>query len=368
MSSDVRVESNHQIRPAANGWFSRERLLTLTLVAASLLILYVCLLLVKPFLPALTWALALAVVAGPVHEWLRRRIQRRDLAAGLAVFVVTLLIIGPGFLLLHRLVDQAGEGIARLEDQPGPWSALPQQLPRLAPLWRWAESHLNVRQEMARVQEALRARLPSLLTGSLWAVAQLLVSLFALFYFFRDRGRVLRGLRSLVPLSHEEADEVFQRVRDTVYGTVYGHLAVAGVQGLLGGLMFWWLGLPAPVLWGFVMALAAVVPVLGPFVVWVPAAVYLVLDGSWGKGLILTAWGTLVVSLIDNLLYPILVGNRMRLHTLPVFLAIVGGLIVFGAAGLVLGPVVLALAAALVDIWRRRTAGGQTAEEAIEPG
>ncbi len=152
-------------------------------------------------------------------------------------------------------------------------------------------------------------------------------------------------------------------MRDTIYATIYGTVAVALVQGALGGLMFWWLGLPAPLLWGKVMALLAIVPIFGAFVVWIPAAIFLALEGSWGKALILVAWGGIVIALIDNLLYPSLVGNKLRLHTVPVFIAIVGGLAVFGAAGVVLGPVTLALAVALIDIWRRRTAGGGAAEE-----
>jgi predicted PurR-regulated permease PerM len=126
--------------------------------------------------------------------------------------------------------------------------------------------------------------------------------------------------------------------------------------------MFWVLGLPAAVLWGAVMAVLAIIPVLGAFIVWVPAALFLVLEGSWGKALILAGWGGLVVSLIDNLLYPVLVGKRLRLHTLPVFIVIVGGLTLFGSAGIVLGPVTLAITVALVEIWRRRTAGGRPAE------
>ena len=100
--------------------------------------------------------------------------------------------------------------------------------------------------------------------------------------------------------------------------------------------MFWWLGLPAPILWGAVMGLLAIVPVLGAFVVWLPAAKFLAASGRWGKAVILLLWGTVVVGLIDNLLYPILVGKRLRLHTVPVFFAIVGGLAVFGAAGMIL--------------------------------
>jgi predicted PurR-regulated permease PerM len=144
-------------------------------------------------------------------------------------------------------------------------------------------------------------------------------------------------------------------VGDTVYATIYGTLAVAAVQGTLGGLMFWWLGLPAPMLWGLVMGVLAVVPVLGAFIVWIPAALFLALDGNWGKALILALWGGVVVGGIDNVMYPILVGNRLKLHTIPAFMAIVGGLIVFGPSGLILGPVVLTVTVLLLEIWQSRT-------------
>jgi predicted PurR-regulated permease PerM len=110
------------------------------------------------------------------------------------------------------------------------------------------------------------------------------------------------------------------------------------------------------------MALLALVPWLGPFVAWVPTALLLALEGSWGKALILSAWGGIVVALIDNLLYPMFVGEKLRLHTLPVFIAIVGGLASFDASGLILGPLILAVTVALVDIWRYRTADGRKAD------
>ena len=150
-------------------------------------------------------------------------------------------------------------------------------------------------------------------------------------------------------------DRLFSRVGDTVYATIYGTLAVAAVQGTLGGLMFWWLGLPAPLLWGLVMGVLAVVPVLGAFIVWIPAALFLALDGSWGEALMLAVWGGVVVGWIDNVMYPILVGHRLRLHTIPAFMAIVGGLIVFGPSGLILGPVTLTVTVLLLEIWRSRT-------------
>ncbi len=182
----------------------------------------------------------------------------------------------------------------------------------------------------------------------------------------RDRRLALNALKSIIPLSDAENEQVFQRVAETIYATVYGTLAVALVQGFLGGMVFWWLGIATPFLWGVVMALLAVVPMLGAFVVWLPVAGFLALEGSWGKALFLIAWGGIVIALVDNLLYPVLVGKRLRLHTLPVFVAMLGGLVVFGASGIILGPVVLAITAALIEVWRRRTAGGRAAEGGIK--
>src|SRR5215207_5997857 len=166
-------------------------------------------------------------------------------------------------------------------------------------------------------------------------------------------------LKHMSPLSAAEMDKLIDRVVDTVYATLYGTVAVAAVQGTLGGLIFWWLGLPAPLLWGLVMGLLAVVPVLGAFIVWVPTAIFLALDGDWGKAVTLTLWGGVVVGGIDNMLYPMLVGDRLRLHTIPAFIAVVGGLILFGPSGLLLGPSVVAIT--LLALYGFRGGGGKLA-------
>ena len=175
-------------------------------------------------------------------------------------------------------------------------------------------------------------------------------------FFLRDRDAALLSLRSVLPLSEAIMDRLFSRIGDTIYATIYGTLAVSSAQGVLGGLMFWWLGLSAPLLWGVVMALLAVVPVLGAFIVWIPAALFLVLEGNWGKALILALWGMFVVGTVDNLLRPILVGNRLKLHTALAFMSVVGGLILFGPAGLILGPLALTVTTVLLEIWRGRIA------------
>ena len=352
---------------ATTGWLSREQALALVLIVSTAIALYLCYRLAHPFLPALAWALALAAVTLPCYAWLLNRLNRPNCAAGLAVVLVAVLLIAPTFFVLTHLGREVAGVVERLqmEATTGQWQAILERNPRLAPAFNWLATHVDVRGQVAQAMRALPARLPALVSGSLWVAMELLLVLFFLFYFFRDRHKVLQTLRTLVPLSEAETTEVFARVADTLHATLYGTLVVAMVQGALGGLMFWWLGLPAPLVWGTVMGLLAVVPILGAFVVWIPVAVFLALEGQWGKALILTGWGGLVIALVDNLLYPMLVGQRLRVHTLPVFIAMLGGIALFGASGLILGPLVLALTQALVDVWRRRTSGGRTAEPGV---
>ncbi|MEW6157746.1 MAG: AI-2E family transporter [Verrucomicrobiota bacterium] len=349
------------------GWWSRERGLALALVALTVLAIYLCYLLARPFLPALAWALALAVVAHPLHEWIEKRIPQPNVAAAFAVIIVGITLVAPGIFVVQTLVQEASSGLEKLqiEAQSGNLRAWFEKSRLGAAVLHWLEQQFDFGDTAKGAAKVVGERISSVLKGSFWGALELLVTFFILFYFFRDRRTALRALRSLVPLSNTETDRIFSRVVDTIYATIYGTLAVAFVQGSLGGLMFWWLGLPAPLLWGVVMGLLAIIPVLGTFVVWIPAAIMLAVQGAWLKALILTIWGAFVVGLIDNLLYPILVGKRLALHTLPVFIAIVGGLFLFGASGLILGPVVLAVTLGLIEAWRRRTADGGTVESGI---
>jgi len=352
-------------RPA---FLSRDRALALALVAATALAAYLCYLLVRPFLPALAWALALAVVAYPLHRAICKRIPLANVAALLTVAAVVVAIVLPAVFVSRQFVKQAtvAAEMAAEEVSSGRWRAIFERSARLAPLARRVEEALEPRDVAARAVKALQERAGSLVSGTVWTAIQLLVTVFCLFYFFRDRRVTVGALRSLVPLSDAEMQVVAARVVDTIRATIFGSVTVAAVQGLLGGLMFWVLGLPAPLLWGTVMALLAIVPMLGAFLVWIPAAIYLAVSGDWLRAVILAAWGATAVSFIDNLLYPVLVGSRLRLHTLPVFFSIVGGITVFGAAGVILGPVVLAVSMALVEVWRWRTAHGRPGEIPVE--
>ena len=157
-----------------------------------------------------------------------------------------------------------------------------------------------------------------------------------------------------MPLSAPEFTTLKRRVTSTIHATVLGMAAVSVIQGILGGAMFWWLGLPAPVFWGVLMGLLAVVPFLGAFVIWVPAALILALAGDLVSSALLAVWGTIVVGLVDNVMYPMLVGKRLMLHTIPSFIAVAGGVVLLGAPGIVLGPVIVAVSVTLLEILRHR--------------
>jgi predicted PurR-regulated permease PerM len=340
---------------APRGWFTREQWLAIALVAVTAIALYLCYRLVQPFLPAIAWALALAVIAFPFHRHVARRLRHPNVAAVLSVAAVALLVIGPIALISQQLFREASHAAEGIADATARARSFVESDHRLGPLFRWIAGQFDVGDVVQQASAAIGKRSAAILGGSVWVAMQVLITLFLLFYFLRDHVSGTRFLASMMPLSESEAASVFRSVTGTIRATVHGSLGVAAIQGFMGGLMFWILGLPSALFWGVVMGLFAIVPVLGTFVVWAPAAVFLALDGEWWRAAILVGWGAVAIGLIDNLLYPTLVGSQLRLHPVLVFFSVLGGIGLYGAAGVILGPLTLVVTVALVDIWRRRT-------------
>ncbi len=299
------------------------------------------------------------MVAHPLHLWIEKRLPEKPvLASGLATAVVTIGLLAPILLILQQLAQQSTTGLRQLQEMVDS-GEIQQKLdsdPRVAAVYAWVGSNLDLKKEVEGLSTAVAQNVGGWIKGTVWSSVQLFITVFLLFYLFRDRSEALHALRSYLPLARRESDMLLERIRSMVHATVFGSLTVAGIQGVLGGLMFWFLGLPSPLLWGAVMGVFAIIPVLGTFVIWMPAAILLAVQGSWVKAGIMALWGLLVVSMIDNLLYPMLVGEEIRIHTALIFLAIGGGLALFGISGLVLGPVALVVAIGLVDVVSKRSA------------
>jgi predicted PurR-regulated permease PerM len=169
------------------------------------------------------------------------------------------------------------------------------------------------------------------------------VMLYLLFYLLRDGDTLLASIRRAIPLSPEHQQVLFSRFTATVRGTIKGDIVVGLVQGTLGGLIFWVLGMGTPVLWGAVMAVLSLLPAFGTALVWVPAGIYLLLTGSVWRGVVLLVFGALVISTIDNVLRPVLVSKDVKMPSYVVLVSTLGGIAVFGVNGFVIGPLLAAL-------------------------
>ncbi len=344
--------------PTESNWGSLNHVQTLVLMLATVIGIYLCYQMAVPFLPVLAWALTLAVLFTPLQRWLESRLKYSSLAALISILLIGPIVVVPAMFVGQQLVLQAVKGSQLVETKvnSGEWRRTLEAQPELAPIVDKIEQYIDLPGALKTFTAWLGVKAGAIVKGSVFQVIGLCLVFYVLFFFLRDRHLALESLKTLSPLSEAEMEKLFTKVGDTIHATVYGTFAIAAVQGFLGGLMFWWLGLPAPLLWGLVMGLLAIIPMLGTAIIWAPAALFLLLEGNWGDALTLVLWGMLIVGTIDNLLRPIFVGNRLKLHTILAFMSVVGGLILFGAAGLVLGPVTLTVTTTLLEIWFKRTA------------
>lgn len=351
------MENDHEpIDRRTTSTVSRPTVRSTGLAAATLLGGALCAVVAYPLLVPILWATVLAVLASPLHRWVERRLRYPSIAAAFVVAVVALLVAVPFAFVVAQLPQEIADGAARLQsgEMSRLWQDALTRQPQLATLIEWIGRRVDLKSLVGQWSGGAAKLLQGLLAGSIASAAGWLIMFFVLFFFLRDRVRMLAGVERFAPLTGAETREVFKVTADTMHSTVYGTLAVGLVQGTLGGLMFWWLELPSPLFWGAVMALLSVLPVLGAAIVWMPVAAYFAMQGHWPEALALTAFGAIVIGLIDNLIYPLIVKDRLHLHAVPVLVSIIGGLIVFGASGMVLGPLLLAVTDALVKIWRRR--------------
>jgi predicted PurR-regulated permease PerM len=347
---------NHSSREPRRSWPSSDQIRFLIVLMATAIGVYLCYLLTVPFLASLTWALVLSVTFSHAHAKIETHIKHLGVAAAISVAAILLLVVFPVVLVGQQLVGEITNGAVYVEAQirNGDWRQGLVGYPTLARAVTWIEQQLDLAATAGSITALLTTLGTSVLRNSLSQLLDVVLTFYMLFFFLRDRKQIVRKLQTLSSLTSSETRYILSRFVDTIHATVFGKLVVAAVQGTLSGLMFWWLGLPLPILWGAVMGMLSIVPVLGAFVVWVPAAIYLALEGDWGKALILTAWGAGVVATIDNVLYPMLVGDRLKLHAVPTFIGAIGGIIAFGAAGLILGPAIISVTLALIKIMKKR--------------
>jgi len=328
---------------------------------ALLLIGYLLYLVLSPFFAPLAWSLFIAFLISPLQRWLARKLGGRPAwSAALLTIAVFFMVIGPlaalGAAFAAQVTDLARHAQAfAVEHKPSDLSDLA-SLPVIGPTLIWVQetSGISFAQIQAWAVEAAQAVLKALGTlgraaflGALGTVIGFALMMFILFFAIRDGKRMADTVRALLPASEADKARLFGHLASVTRALVYGTGVTALAQGALVGIGFAIVGLPSPVVFGVLAALAALVPLAGTPVIWVPAVIVLAAQDRWYAALFMVLWGGFVVT-IDNFLRPWLVSGRAQVDALTVFLGVLGGVSAFGPIGIFLGPLVLALGIALV--------------------
>lgn len=329
---------------------------TAALFLLTLAVLSVCALILYPFLPAITGAVVLAVITRRPLLWLRVKVRNHTAAAATALLLVTVSIIAPVLLLLQYLARHAISGAEMLQDGRAQRSldAFLDRFPWMASVMEHSSEFITLGDATRKLAGFVSAHLVGVLSNSLAAVSQIVIMLFLLFFLYRDGESAVGFLIRLLPLTEAETRSLVQRLGETIRATVLGRLLVGTVQGVVAGAILALLGVHAAVILGLLTAVVGLVPPFGAYIVWLPVAVWFAFGGHWVKMAILLGVGSLIISTLDNFLYPALVGSQLRQHTVSVFLSLLGGIWLFGIAGLVLGPLTFSATEALLAIWRAR--------------
>jgi predicted PurR-regulated permease PerM len=334
---------------------------TFALIAAALLGVALFLI-VRPFLEAILWSMLIAFLLAPAHRALVARVGgRAGLSAALLTVATAIVLIAPMPLLSVAFASQARDLFGRLQTLvaesgiSGASDLLEIPIVSRAILWASAVAPVSPQQIQVWLMTGARTLVQGLVVisgsfviGALNALVGLAITLFVLFFFLRDgRGMVLDAVR-LIPMLPERRERLMEHVGAVIRAVVFGALLTAVVQGVLVGIGFALVGLPSPVVFGALAALIAPIPLIGPALVWGPGVAALFLQGRWVAALCLLGWGLALVSSADNVVRPLFISGRAQISTLPVFVGLLGGISAFGPIGLVVGPVVVALALTLI--------------------
>lgn len=330
---------------------------------------------ISPFFSVLVYAALIAVVFQPVYRWFLKLVRgHTGVASFFSTVLVVLVVLIPLTLFTLFLAQQAVDAYQLLDSKLVEIDFKTLQLdgtisdwPVVGPLWAQISEHygltdilkdtefslLTVVQDLGeKISTFLVSQSASVLKSVGSTLVSLLILLLTIFFFFRDGLVFTKFLKNLSPLPTKYENEIENKLRETTYAIVVGGFGTSMLQGLVGGIGFAIAGVENIIFWGTIIAFASLIPYVGAALIWVPMSAALFLHGDWGWGLFLLAWGICLISVVDNVARPWLVGRRSNMHPLATFLVVLGGLFLFGLPGVVFGPLVLSLTVTIVHIYR----------------
>lgn len=348
---------------------TRQNLLSIFFVALLLVVLYGIILILSPFLRPMFWAATIAFGFYPLYlKFLKTTGDNRNLASFLTTLLVFLIVVPivlfAAFSIVHEAIVLYGWLTREIAN--GGTEAFIERLRQLpivqkidqSDLLQWDFLRDNIKKcllsSISFLGNLTVSQALPIVRNLFFAVINFFLMLFLVFFFLKDGIKIYGFIYEITPLEEHVKKNVFTQLSDTFSAVLRGQIVTAFAQSILGGLSYWLLGLPLPLFFAGATFLAAMVPVFGAAMIWVPFVVYLLIIHSYTKAVILLLLGTFVISLVDNLLKPMLIGEKTKLPYLLLFLGILGGVQVFGIIGIFLAPTVLSLFFVLIKIYQER--------------
>jgi predicted PurR-regulated permease PerM len=338
-----------------------ELIFSLVLLAFSLILAGI---LLRFFWRPIAFALVIGIGLYPVHLKIRKVLSQRNTAALVSTLLVLLIFAVSIAFVTFALSGEIIRAAQYMGRKTNHNSSLPAAV--LQPVNQaieWLGGYVDLEKTglrstlnslPARISQVLFAAATALITSLASFITEGAITLFIVFFVFRDGSDAARWVAGFLPMEREHLDRLLLQIRDIVFANLHGILAVAFAQGFLTDVAFALLGIPSPVLFGICAALFSLVPLVGPALVWLPGSIFLFATGHWVKGLFLLGWGTLAVGLADNVVRPLVIAGRVKLHPLILLFALIGGVQQFGFVGFFIGPLVMSLALVLIDVLQTR--------------
>ncbi len=337
-----------------------EHLLTLLITAV---IGYLMYLVLAPFFIPIFWAIILVILFHPYYDWLVRKFAGRKALASIAACTsIALFLIVPMAIIGTALAGEVLNLYVWAEDYIQEMSTRAHKSPMF--FYPWVERYLggyvdveqlNLRSVVASVIREAAGYIGTGLSGFVKGFAAFIIdfilAFFSMYFLFKDGDRLFNMVKDLIPVNSFHKTEIIEKNRGVIYATIYGGVLVGAVQAALGGIAFWYLGIPAALVLTFTMFLATFLPTVGAALVWAPVAVYLLITGDYVGGIGLVIWGIFVIGLIDNFMRPWLVSGRTNLHPLLLFFSIIGAVNAFGMIGIIAGPLILSIGQATIELY-----------------
>ncbi|MDA8168389.1 MAG: AI-2E family transporter [Nitrospiraceae bacterium] len=314
---------------------------------------------IKPFITPILWAIVFSIVFYPVYLVFVKWVRLKPVASLATLLLIMVVLLGPVSYVAYTLVSEL-QTIAQKAQSGGLTPQAFLENPKVAEIISYINSvyplkGFNLEEVIRRGVSSLGQNMAGLVSGGakniLQGIGNFILMLFSVFFLLKDGPDFIMKLRDYLPFSEKQKDRLLRQTKEMVVSTIFGGVLIALMQGIIGGLAFWAMGLSSPIFWGAAISIFSFLPLIGTAGIWAPAALYLLLTGKVMLGVIMILVGVLVISMIDNILRPYLIGGRMKMNTLVIFFSVLGGITVFGIIGFVLGPLTVALFLAVLEIF-----------------